>query len=174
MNWLQKAQDYRQKLWVLCFLLYKLCSGVSMLVTEKGQMWKFRDRVKSPDWSLLVMRAIRGRLFKGTCSRVLNHRSHLWKTLTLHFYQCVLKTPLQYSGYLETPMGFQVESYHLSHAFFPSWRKVLVGISWAHVYSVHGAPGRWFGRCEAASSCCTANFQERTGTCFPLIKECFF
>lgn len=40
------------------FLLHKVCGGVCVSVTQVGQIWKFREITGSPDWSLLIMRAI--------------------------------------------------------------------------------------------------------------------
>lgn len=109
-----------------CFLLYKLCCGVSMSVTETGQMPKFREIVKSPDWSLLIMRAIRGRLFKGIFAVISGCLIIVISFEKFHpgLLPVCFENIAAVSRLLGTLMSFHVDSYCLSHAFFSRWRKV--------------------------------------------------
>lgn len=90
-----------------------------MPVTQVGQIWEFREITESPDWNLLIMRAI-----KNACSKVPPQWLSGCPVIVTSFpksHPAVLSACFEnntaISSYMETLMGFHEESYRLSHVF---------------------------------------------------------
>lgn len=87
-----------------------------MSVTQVGQIWKFREITESPDWILIIIKAI-----KKICTSTVVSGCPIIVTSFPKYHPAVLSLYFEnntaISSYLETLMGFHVENYHLSHVF---------------------------------------------------------
>lgn len=141
MNWSKRHETIDKNCESFCFLLYELCSSVSVLVTETGQMWKFREMVKSPDWSFLFMRAIRGRLSKGTfvvISGCLIIGTSFEKLSPCTFTSVFWKHHCNIQVTWKHRWAFRWKGTISLMLFCPDGGRFLVRISGAHVYSLCG------------------------------------